>query len=305
MTARNWTAADMPSQAGRLALVTGANSGIGYETALGLARAGAEVVLAVRDPARGEEAARRILGASRGAAIRVELLDLGSLASVRALGARLRDRHERLAILVNTAGVMALPRRKSTADGFERQFGVNFLSHFLLTAELMPLLRAAPAPRVVQLSSLAHRRGRIHFDDLQSARRYSPWRAYCQSKLAMLMFALELDRRAGGTLLSVAAHPGWARSRLIATGMGWSPAGTISRAMWPLIAQSTGAGALPTLYAATAPDVAGGGYYGPMRLGETRGPPGPAWIAPQAQDAAAAARLRNDALRLTGADFEF
>ncbi len=304
MTARNWTAADMPSQAGRLALVTGANSGIGYQTALGLARAGAEVVLAVRDPARGEAVARRIGRDAPGAAIRVEPLDLASLASIRALGARLRAQQERLDVLVNNAAVMALPRREATDDGFERQFGVNFLGHFLLTAELMPMLRAGPAPRVVQLSSLAHRRGRIHFKDLQGERRYSPWRAYCQSKLAMLMFALELDRRAGGTLLSVAAHPGWARSRLIATGMGWSPVGTISRLMWPLIAQSAAAGALPILYAATAPGVAGGGYYGPLRLGETRGAPGPARIAPQAQDAPAAARLWDAAVHLTGADFD-
>lgn len=303
-----WTVEDMPDLAGKRAVVTGANSGIGFPTALHLARAGAEVILAVRSPERGAAAAARIVSAHPDATVRVEPLDLDRLASVRAFADRIGTAHDRLDILVNNAGLMMLPKRETTADGFERQLGVNFLGHFALTALLLPLLKASVAPRTVQLSSLAHRGGRIRLDDLQSERSYKPWRAYAQSKLAMLMFALELGRRAeaaGWKLVSTAAHPGWARSNLIATGFGATPAGLISRAIWPVIAQSAESGALPPLYAASANGIAQGGYYGPRLLSETRGPPGPAGIGPQARDQEAAARLWEEAERLTGVTFSF
>ena len=202
---------------------------------------------------------------------------------------------------------MALPEREETADGLERQMGVNFFGHFALTGRLLPLLRAGQGARVVQLSSLAHaRRGGLDLDDLQSARTYTPWQAYSRSKLAMLMFALELDRRsaAGGWgLVSNAAHPGWAASDLIANGMGRGLRARLIGLVWPLLAQTTAEGALPTLYAATAPEARGGAYYGPTGKGERKGPPGPARISDDARDAAAAKRLWDEAERLTGVSF--
>ena len=303
-----WTTADIPPQHGRTAIVTGANSGIGYETGLALAGAGAEVVLAVRSAERGAAAAERIRARHPDADVRSELLDLGDLASVHAFADRIAGATPALHLLVNNAGVMALPRRELTTDGFERQLGVNFLGHFALTARLLPLLRAAQSPRVVQLSSLAHLRGRIDFADLQGERRYTPWRAYTQSKLAMLLFALELDRRSrahGWDILSNAAHPGWAATDLIANGMaaGGSLRGRIADLGFALVAQSSAAGALPTLYAATAPEASGGGYYGPLGPGEIRGAPGAARIATHARDPVVAARLWQDAERLTGIAF--
>lgn len=298
-SARGWSTADMPDQAGRRALVTGPG-GLGYETALGLAKAGAAVLLAGRDPEKGAGA----VAAIRAAAPRVEVsfapLDLADLASVEAFADARLSAAEPLDILINNAGVMALPTRSLTADGFERQFGVNVIGHFALTGRLLPLLRKAAAPRVVQLSSLAHRRGRIDFDDLQGARRYDPWKAYCQSKLAMLIFALELQRRSdrhGWGLTSLAAHPGWATSALIGNGPASGRRG-VSRLLWrlvprlaPLLSQSTAAGALPTLYAATAPDIEPGGYYGPDGWREIRGSPAGAEIVGEANDPAVAARL--------------
>ncbi|MGE0179325.1 MAG: SDR family NAD(P)-dependent oxidoreductase, partial [Sphingomonas sp.] len=199
--AMGWTVKDMPSLAGKTAIVTGSNSGLGYETALALAGAGAETIVAARSRDKGEAAVARIEAVHPRATARFEPLDLGSLASVSAFAERIAAAHGRLDILVNNAGVMALPERETTEDGFERQIGVNFLGHFALTARLLPLLRAAKDARAVQLSSLAHkRRGGLDFDNLQGERDYSPWQAYSFSKLAMLMFALELDRRsrAGG-----------------------------------------------------------------------------------------------------------
>ena len=302
-----WTANDMPSQSGKLAIVTGANSGLGYETALALAGAGAETIVAARSRERGEAAVARIRAAHPQAKVRFEALDLGSLASVEAFAGRIAAAHDRLDILVNNAGVMALPERETTADGFERQIGVNFLGHFALTARLLPLLRAAEAARAVQLSSLAHaRRGDIDFDNLQGEREYRPWTAYSYSKLAMLMFALELDRRSkanGWGIASMAAHPGWARSELIDKGMGRSFRARLTGLIFPLFAQSAAAGALPTLYAATAPDAESGAYYGPQGGGERRGPPGPARMSDAAQDEATARRLWEEAERLTGVRF--
>ena len=302
-----WTVKDMPSQAGKVAIVTGANSGLGYETALALAGAGAETIVAARSRERGEAAVARIRAAHPQANVRFEALDLGSLASVAGFAERIAAGHDRLDILVNNAGVMALPARQTTEDGFERQIGVNYLGHFALTARLLPLLRSTEGARVVQLSSLAHaRRGVIDFGNLQGEREYSPWRAYSFSKLAMLMFMAELDRRAragGWSVASMAAHPGWARSELIDNGMGRSFGARLTGFIFPLLAQSTAAGALPTLYAATAPEAESGAYYGPQGRGERKGPPGPARMSGPARDPDSAARLWEEAERLTGVRF--
>jgi len=210
-----WTTAQIPPQAGRIALVTGANSGLGLITARELARAGARVVLAVRDTARGEEAVGAIRQAAPGASVETERLDLGDLASVRVCAQTVAARHDHLDLLVLNAGVMAPPRRE-TADGFELQLGTNHLGHFALAGLLMALLLARPDARVVTVSSVAHRMGRIDFDDLQAQRDYSAWPRYGQSKLANLLFCFELQRRAaaaGATLRSMAAHPGYAAAR--------------------------------------------------------------------------------------------
>jgi NAD(P)-dependent dehydrogenase (short-subunit alcohol dehydrogenase family) len=210
-----------------------------------------------------------------------------------------------LDLLINNAGVMALPRRQTTADGFEMQFGTNHLGHFALTARLMPLLRQASAPRVVSVSSLAHRTGSIDFSDLQGERIYSPWKAYGQSKLACLMFALELQRRseaAGWKVTSIAAHPGFARTSLFSSG----PGGLLSLATdvaAPFFGHSAADGARPILFAATSPEAKAGGYYGPGGFGELRGSPARALIMPQARDAAAAARLWDVSAKLTGISF--
>src|SRR3954466_12906388 len=213
---------DIPSQLGRTAVVTGATGGLGYEAALALAKAGAEVILTGRDDQKGRSAVEKIGHEVTGSNVSYEQLDLASLASVADFAQRMHARQS-VDLLINNAGVMALPRRQTTADGFEMQFGTNYLGHFALTARLMPLLRRASGPRVVSLSSLAHRTGLIDFNDLQGARVYSPWKAYGQSKLACLMFALELQRRsdaAGWNLISNAAHPGFARTNLFTSGPG-------------------------------------------------------------------------------------
>jgi len=299
----SWTVADMPSLTGKRAIVTGSNSGIGYEAALALAGAGAETIVAARSREKGEAAVARIKARHSDSNARFEALDLASLASVAAFAERIAS-GERLDILVNNAGVMALPQCETTEDGFERQIGVNFLGHFALTAHLLPLLRATPSARVVQLSSLAHkRRGGLDFENLQGERAYDPWQSYSFSKLAMLMFALDLDRRsrAGNWgIASTGAHPGWAASELIDNGMGGGLGVKLVKLIWPLLAQSGAAGALPTLYAATAPEAAGGGYYGPQGRGERKGPPGPARMTDEAKDAGAARQLWDEAERLTG-----
>jgi NAD(P)-dependent dehydrogenase (short-subunit alcohol dehydrogenase family) len=297
--------AEIPSQLGRLAVVTGATGGLGYETALALAKAGAEVVLAGRDDRKGASAIEKISREVTGAKVSYERLDLASLQSIADFAQRMHARPS-LDLLINNAGVMALPRRQSTADGFEMQFGTNHLGHFALTARLMPLLRRAGGPRVVSISSLAHRTGFIDFGDLQGARVYSPWKAYGQSKLATLMFALELQRRSdaeGWNLTSNAAHPGFARTSLFASG----PGGLISLATdfaAPFFGHSAADGARPLLFAATSPNAKPGGYYGPGGIGELRGAPAPALMMPQARDAAAAARLWEVSGKLTNTSFD-
>jgi NAD(P)-dependent dehydrogenase (short-subunit alcohol dehydrogenase family) len=295
---------EIPSQLGRIAVVTGATGGLGYETALALAKADAEVVLTGRDDRKGRAAIERIGREVPGAKVSYEHLDLASLVSIADFSQRMHTR-QTLDLLINNAGVMALPRRTTTADGFEAQFGTNYLGHFALTARLMPLLHHASAPRVVSVSSLAHRTGFIDFDDLQGARAYSPWKAYGQSKLACLMFALELQRRsdaAGHNLMSNAAHPGFSRTSLFASGPG-GLLSLVSDFAAPFFGQSAAEGARPILFAATSPRAKPGAYYGPGGIGELRGAPGPALIMPQARKVAEAARLWDLSEKLTETSF--
>lgn len=285
--------------------MTGATGGLGYETALALAKAGAEVVLTGRNPEKGMAAIEGIASDVPGAALLFEPLDLASLASVADFVGRVQARAS-LDMLINNAGVMALPARELTADGFEMQLGTNYFGHFALTAGLLPLLRRGIEPRVVSVSSLAHRTGSIDFDDLQSERLYLPWKAYGQSKLAMLMFALELQRRsdaAGWGLSSMAAHPGFARTNLFASGPGGLIAAASNFAA-PLFGQSAADGARPILFAATSAEASPGGYYGPGGLGELRGAPRRALIMPQARSAANARKLWELSVELTGASFD-
>jgi NAD(P)-dependent dehydrogenase (short-subunit alcohol dehydrogenase family) len=289
-----WTAADIPPQTGKFTIVTGANSGIGYFTALELARAGAKVIIASRSEAKGLAATAAINAETSGTNASFQRLDLASLASVAGFAAAVSQRLTALDILINNAGVMALPSRQTTEDGFEMQFGVNYLGHFALTAQLLPLLRKAAAPRTVQLSSIAHRSGKIDFADLQ-ATKYFAWKVYNQSKLAMLMFALELQRQSalhGWNILSTAAHPGLAKTELIPNGPGGDGMlGRISQLAISMLGQSAAAGALPTLYAATSRLAVPGAYYGPTGFQELKGPPGIAVIKPQGLDPATARRL--------------
>ncbi|WP_298240243.1 SDR family oxidoreductase [uncultured Bradyrhizobium sp.] len=304
----DWTTADIPSLSGKTAVVTGATGGLGYETAMALAGAGAIVILTGRNDAKGLRAIEGICARFPGALIAYEHLDLASLSSVTDFAGRFAAGNEQLDLLVNNAGVMALPKRRETEDGFEMQLGTNYLGHYVLTARLLPQLRRATAPRVVNLSSLAHRSGAINFDDLQGKHSYRPWRAYCQSKLAMLMFSLELQRRsdaAGWGIRSIAAHPGFARTDLIANGPGantfqWR----IGRLLQPLFSQSAAEGALPTLFAATAPAAEPGGYYGPNGFYEMKGAPAAAKIMPHAKDFAVAAMLWDVSATLTGISFD-
>jgi NAD(P)-dependent dehydrogenase (short-subunit alcohol dehydrogenase family) len=300
-----WTSEQIPDQHGRVAIVTGANSGLGLATARELARHGARVVLACRDTAKGERALREIEAAAPGAQLELAALDLGSLASVAAFATSFRSDHDGLDLLVDNAGVMAPPRRQ-TADGFELQLGTNHLGHFALAGRLIGAMAGRADARVVTLSSNAHKLGRIDFDDLQSERRYSRWRAYGQSKLADLMFALELDRRlraAGASVKSVAAHPGYA-----ATNLQTAAAPLLDRLVMqvanPIIAQSADRGALPTLYAATHPGLAGGSYVGPDGIGELRGHPHLVSPNRAARDADVAARLWSVSEELTGVRFD-
>jgi len=303
-----WTIADIPSQNGRTAVITGATGGLGYETALALAGAGATVVLTGRSDAKGRAARERIAAQFPKASVSYETLDLASLNSVADFAARLAGAHNSLDLLINNAGVMALPARQVTSGGFEMQLGTNYLGHYALTARLLTLLRRANQPRVVNLSSLAHRSGAIHFDDLQSAQSYAPWKAYCQSKLAMLVFALELQRRsdaAGWGLMSNAAHPGFARTDLMANGPGTSGLRwRLGKSLQFLISHSAAEGALPTLFAATAQAATASGYYGPNGFYEMKGPPSPAKIMPNAKDKAVAARLWDISAALTGVSFD-
>ncbi len=295
-----FTTDNVPDLGGMTFLVTGANTGLGYETATALAGKGAEVLLGCRRPAKGREAVERITAAHPEAVVEALELDLGDLASVRA-AAESVARGSGLHGLVNNAGIMA-PPKSTTVDGFESQFGVNHLGHFALTALLLPTLRATSGSRVVSVSSIAHRRGTIPFDDLDAARSYDPWDRYGQSKLANLLFTYELDRRLRrieSSTIAVAAHPG-----LAATDLG-RHLGRLSRLALPvagLLFNSAAQGAWPTLAAATHPDVEGGQYFGPGGFREARGPATVVDSSPSSKDQATAARLWARSVELTGVD---
>ena len=306
---KDWTADEIPAIAGKLAVVTGANSGIGYQTALELARKGSSVILACRNPAKAEAALNRLKAEIPGAKAELAALDLSDMKSVRAFGAAFSGRGVPLDLLINNAGVMAPLTRKVSPDGFELQMATNHLGHFLLTSLLLPALKRAPSPRVVTVASIAHRRGRMNFDDLQSERSYSPFASYAQTKLANLLFAFELQRRAdkaGLKLLSVAAHPGVAMTSLVENGIGGGRPTLLTRVVnffSPLYMHSEEQGALPSLYAATMPDVVPGAYYGPDGFREMTGFPARVGCSPQAKDTAAASRLWEISEKLTGASF--
>jgi NAD(P)-dependent dehydrogenase (short-subunit alcohol dehydrogenase family) len=300
-----WTADRIPDQRGRTAVVTGANSGLGLVTARELARAGARVVMACRNLEKGDSAVRQVEARVPGGRIELEALDLASLHSVRAFAERVRSGHDGIDLLINNAGVMATPRGR-TADGFELQLGTNHLGHFALTGLLIGELEGRDDARVVTLSSGAHRMGRIAFDNLSGDRRYFRWRAYSQSKLANLLFALELDRRlraAGSTVKSLAAHPGYAATNLQSTG----PPLLDTLLMIPankLIAQSDEMGALPMLYAATEPGLEGGLFIGPDGFAAQRGHPRTERPSAAARDEQAARRLWEVSEQLTGIRYE-
>ena len=304
-----WTADEIPILDGRTAIVTGANSGLGLETARALARRGAQVVLACRDPAKASSAEQEIAGVARNAsAVSTLPLDLASLASVRDFAASFQTRHGALDLLVLKAGVMATPESR-TADGFEMQIGTNHLGHFALGGLLLDALLATPGSRVVTVSSSAHRIGRIDFDDLHSERRYGPWRAYGQSKLANLLFTFELQRRLerrGAQTIAVAAHPGYAATQLQERGPRARNAAVMSRLVSignRILAQNAAMGALPTLYAATAPDVRGGDYFGPDRAFEMWGHPRRVGTTARARDEQVARRLWSVSEELTGVHY--
>jgi NAD(P)-dependent dehydrogenase (short-subunit alcohol dehydrogenase family) len=272
--ANGWDAEQIPDQSGRTAIVTGANSGLGLVTARELARAGASVVMACRNLEKGHAAVDEVRAAVPDAQVQLDELDLASLASVRAFADRFKAPHDGLDLLINNAGVMGSPRRR-TADGFELQFGTNHLGHFALTSALLETMEGREDARVVTLSSTAHKMGRINFDNLNGDRHYFRWNAYGQSKLANLLFALELDRRlraVGSTVKSLAAHPGYAATNLQSAGPPMFDR-LVMVASNATIAQSDEMGALPPLYAATQPGLEGGTYVGPDGFQEQRGHP--------------------------------
>ena len=299
-----WTFDDIPDQTGRTAVVTGANSGIGFETARMLARKGARVVLACRDPEKGESAAATIRAGKPQGTATFAPLDLADLDSVAAFGTALDTAvdTDRLDLLVDNAGVMVPPLGR-TRQGFELQFGTNHLGHYALTGRLLPLLERTPGSRVVVVASMAQRDGRIDLDDLNwERRRYAPGAAYAQSKLANMMFALELRRRlaaAGSGLCVTAAHPGWTATDLGRT------SGTVARFVSTLVGMKPHDGALPVLRAATDPAAESGSYWGPAGFAGMSGPPVRARVSTRAQDPAVAKRLWEESARLTGVPFTF
>ncbi|RDH79857.1 SDR family NAD(P)-dependent oxidoreductase [Mycolicibacterium moriokaense] len=307
--------ATVPDLSGKLAVVTGSNSGLGLGLATRLSAAGADVVMAIRNRTKGEAAVQQIRAEVPAAKLTVKDLDLSSLASVAALGEELNAEGRPIDILINNAGVMQPPDRQTTADGFELQFGSNHLGHFALTGHLMPLLRAAEHPRVTALSSLAARTGGINWDDLQWERRYNPSQAYSQSKSANLMFALELDRRsraAGWGIVSSAAHPGLTKTNLQLSGpsQGRQSPTLLERCyrlswrLMPFVWQDVDEGIVPTLFATVSPDAEGGTFYGPRGpLEAAGGGVTVAKIPDRAKDAEACRRLWEISEELTGVTF--
>jgi NAD(P)-dependent dehydrogenase (short-subunit alcohol dehydrogenase family) len=306
-----WTTANIPSQQGRTVLITGANSGIGFHTALELARQGAEVILPSRTEAKAQDAVSRILREVPAAKLVPEVLDLADLHSVRSFASRIQQRFpgESLDLLINNAGVMAIPKRELTPDGYERQFATNYLGPFALTALLFHSLKRKPGTRIVIVSSTASNFGKIDFENLQSERRYNPmWQCYAQSKLADSVFALELQRRltaAASPIIATAAHPGYAVTNLQTSGPGdaFSVMRLLILVLKPILSQDALHGALPTLFAAVDPSAQPGGYYGPDGFQELKGYPAPAKIAPAAEVPEVARKLWSVTEELTGVAF--
>ena len=304
-----WTASDIPDQRDRVAVVTGANSGLGFQTARALAGKGATVVMACRDQRKGADALGRINDEHPTATVELVELDLADLASVRKAANDVLARHDRIDVLINNAGVMAIPRR-TTADGFEMQFGTNHLGHFALTGLLIGRLLESTGSRVVNVSSGAHRWGRMNFDDLQGERRYRKWRAYGQSKLSNLLFTRELQRRLaakGAPTAAFAAHPGYAATHLQAVGPEMSGSRLQARVMRfgnRLFSQTDVMGALGQLYAATSPDAVAGEYYGPDSFFGFQGYPAKASTSKAARNDADARRLWNVSEGLTGVRYD-
>lgn len=301
-----WTEALIPDQSDRVVVITGANSGIGLEAARMLAARNAHVVLACRTRSKANAARDQILVGTPLATVSLIDLDVSSLASVATAAAQIRDQFQRLDLLVNNAGVMATPYQQAV-DGFELQFVTNHLGHVALTAHLLPMLLSTPHARVVNVSSLAHRMGRIDFDDLQSTRRYRAWRAYGQSKLANLLFTFELQRRlaaAGADTIAVAAHPGLSETNLAASSGGMSGRlMSLAKPLAKVFSQSAHAGALPTVRAAIDPGARGGEYYGPGGFMEQRGAPEQVKASAAAHDTAVADRLWKVSVELTAVPF--
>jgi NAD(P)-dependent dehydrogenase (short-subunit alcohol dehydrogenase family) len=310
---KNWTANDIPSQQGRRVLITGANSGIGYETALELARRGAEVILPARNAEKANAAVARIRREVPTAQLVPEVLDLADLSSVRAFAERILARYPQpsLDLLISNAGVMAIPKREVTVDGHERQFATNYLGPFALTALLFKAIKPQPGSRIVIVSSSASNFGKIDFDNLQSDRRYTPmFQCYAQSKLADSVFAVELQRRltaAHSPIIATAAHPGYAVTNLQTSGPGdmpfYHPMKLGMTLLKPILSQDAHHGALPTLLAATSPDATPGGYYGPSGFQELKGLPVLVKIAPIALDHTVGQKLWDISEHLTGTPF--
>lgn len=288
MSRKRWTSADIEDQTGRVAIVTGGNSGIGFEAVKALALKGATVIIASRSQSRGERAVASILEAGANARVELMLLDLADLSSVREFAAAFVDKHDRLDLLINNAGVMMPPERQETADGFELQFGTNHLGHFALTLLLLERLTSTAGSRVVNVSSSAQNMGELDLDDLQWRQRaFHRMKSYGASKIANMLFTLELQHRfqeAGATTIATSCHPGWTATNLQRS----SP---LIRLLNPLVAMQPWQGALPTLYAAVAPGAVGGGYFGPDGFGTMRGYPAPNKPAAASRDAQAAKRL--------------
>ncbi len=300
-----WTALDIPSQAGRVAIVTGANSGLGFHTTKGLVKKGARVIMACRNLEKGEEARQKIIQMSPAQTPEVWHLDLSSLKSVEEFSLKYKSSFKSLDLLINNAGLMAIPHALTT-DGFEMQFGVNYLGHFALTSHMWPLLLESTYARIVNVSSLAHRIGSIRFDDPHWEKDYSKWGAYGMSKLANLLFTIELGRRLNTSsidMIAAAAHPGYANTELQAKGakmkgsrLGASSFNLVNR----IVAQSAEKGALPSLFAATAEDVEQGGYYGPDGLLRLTGWPSPDRPSEKRTDEKVADKLWEMSEQLTG-----
>ncbi|AHI00623.1 oxidoreductase [Kutzneria viridogrisea] len=307
--AKHWTEADIPDLAGKTALVTGANTGLGFHEALQLAKHGAHVLVAARNQEKGQAAVERMR--TQVPADRVELvgLDLADLDSVHALATELTGRLAGLDLLINNAGVMAVPQRRTTKQGFELQFGTNHLGHFALTGLLLPLLLARPGSRVVTLSSAMHRMGRLDIDDLQSERKYGANSTYAASKLANAVFTVELNRRfeaAGSGVLSVGAHPGYSSTDLQYSGPrlgGGGLSAWLLGVATPILGQPAAQGALPALRAAVDPQVTGADYYGPHALREWRGYPVKVSYIKPAYSARLGTELWDASVRLTSVDY--